>query len=214
MRLGFQLAAQMACRYAVLTRRLAPPRLGGTPFALGRLSICPPRSLCMLRLIGHGPRYLYVRHLARGDSVKLTWDDLLIQGLDPQLAAKYLAYWNPLLPSMRYRVIFLNRLGEWFLQTEDEKYCRISVLFGTQDSIADTDAEFVNLVHDESWQIENLWSLRLLDWKSRGIVLGASQVCALMPHPSVNGGIISDKIMAMDLAVWQWISAQSLGFVA
>ncbi len=46
--LGFQLAAQVACRYAVLTRRLAPPRLSVTPLVLGRLSNCPPRALRML----------------------------------------------------------------------------------------------------------------------------------------------------------------------
>ena len=40
---------------------LAPPRLSSTPLALGRLSNCPPRALCMLTPIGHGPRYLYVR---------------------------------------------------------------------------------------------------------------------------------------------------------
>ena len=40
---------------------LPPPRLSGTPLALGCLSNCPPRAFCMLRLIGHGPRYLYVR---------------------------------------------------------------------------------------------------------------------------------------------------------
>ncbi len=59
---SFQLAAQVACRYAVLTRRLAPPRLGGTPLVLGPLSNCQPRGSCMLRHIGHGPRYLYVSH--------------------------------------------------------------------------------------------------------------------------------------------------------
>ncbi len=63
--LSFQLTAQVACRYAVLTRRLAPPRLGGTPLALGPLSICPRRGPRTLRHLGHGPRYLYVRLLVR-----------------------------------------------------------------------------------------------------------------------------------------------------
>ena len=44
---------------------LAPPRLSGTPLVLGRLSNCPPRPLCMLTPIGHGPRYLYVRPIDR-----------------------------------------------------------------------------------------------------------------------------------------------------
>ena len=144
--------------------------------------------------------------------MKLGWDDLLIQNVTPELAASGLKLWTPLLPQRRHRVVFLNRLGEWFLQTDDMQYCRVSVLSGTTDFVAAGDQEFGALVNNEDWQIVNLWSLRVLEWKQQGLNPGPEQVFAPIPHPALFKGELSSQAMVMDLIVWQGVAAQTLGF--
>jgi len=106
----------------------------------------------------------------------------------------------------------MNRLGEWFLQTDDQKYYRISVLSGTADVIANGDQEFSLSVNSPEWQEENLWSLRVFAWKKGGLNPSSGQVYAPVPHPGLMNGEISQQAMVMDLEVWQHIAAQTLGF--
>lgn len=145
--------------------------------------------------------------------MKLTWDDLMIAQVPETELQEYLGWLDPILPKgTACRTVFFNRVGEWFLQTQDQRVHKVSNLTGVCATIASTYDEFTGLVNRQQWQEEHLRSLDILRWKSEGHMVGANQVYAFVPHPAVSGKV-SGQVMPMDLRIWLWISAQTLGFV-
>ncbi|MEZ5329689.1 MAG: hypothetical protein R3F19_31970 [Verrucomicrobiales bacterium] len=88
-------------------------------------------------------------------ATKLTWDDLLIQPVDSELAARCLKEWDFILDG-RFAPVSMSKFGDWFLRRPDGSTDELSVIEGTLTKIADSPDDFVNLVNRQDWQEEHL----------------------------------------------------------
>ena len=138
---------------------------------------------------------------------KLTWDDLLIQGLPESDARAWLGYWSGMVGG-RVAPIFMSKFGDWFLRRPDGGADELSVIEGTYSSIASTPEEFASLVNSPAWQEQHLLSFQVTQLHERGIIPQAGQCYAFAPHPALLGRIDIERVMLMDIGVWQHICAQ------
>ena len=140
--------------------------------------------------------------------MKLTWDDLLIQNLQPADVAAWLKGWNTTF-SGKYAPIFMSKFGDWFLHRPDGSVDKLSVLEGTVQKIAATPEEFKAHVNRQEWQEEHLLSFQLLKLHERGLIPGLGQCYGFAPHPVWAGKIDFDRVVITSIPVWQSIAAQS-----
>lgn len=142
-------------------------------------------------------------------AVKLTWDDLIIQDIDPDDVFEYLKPWAYLVQG-EYAPVFMSMFGDWFLRRRDGSTDELSVLEGTCNRLASTPEEFLSIVNTPEWQEVHLLSYQVWQLHRRGLIPKAGQCYALTPHPALTGKIDIDRAMVVDICVWQSICAQIL----
>lgn len=141
-------------------------------------------------------------------ATKLTWDDLLVQNIDGELAARYLKEWNFLLDG-RFAPVAMSKFGDWFLQRPDGSTDELSVIEGTLTKIAASSEEFADLMNRQDWQEDHLLSLQVYDLHERGLVPTDGQCYGFAPHPILAGKIEIDQVMILTIPAWQTICAQT-----
>jgi hypothetical protein len=140
-------------------------------------------------------------------AAKLTWDDLLIQGIPESDARIWLGFWSGMVRG-KVAPVFMSKFGDWFLRRPDGGTDELSVIEGTYQSVASTPEEFAALVNTPVWQEEHLLSRQVLQLHEREIIPGVRQCYAFAPHPTLLGRIDLDRVMLMEIGVWQHICAQ------
>ena len=138
---------------------------------------------------------------------KLTWDDLVIQSIPDSDARTWLAYWSGMVGG-RVAPVFVSKFGDWFLRRPDGGTDELSVIEGTYSSVASTPEESASLVNSQTWQEQHLLSFQVAQLHERGIIPQAGQCYAFAPHPALLGRIDIERVMLMDIGVWQHICAQ------
>jgi hypothetical protein len=138
---------------------------------------------------------------------KLAWNDLLIQEISPSDARTWLGYWSGTV-SGRVAPVFMSKFGDWFLRRPDGGTDELSVIEGTYSPIASTPEQFAQLVNTQTWQEQHLLSLQVAQLHERGIIPLAGQCYAFAPHPVLIGQIDIQRVILMDIGVWQSICAQ------
>lgn len=108
----------------------------------------------------------------------------------------------------RIAPIFMSKFGDWFLRRPDGGTDELSVIEGTYSSVAFTPEEFTRLVNTQEWQEKHLLSFQVAQLHERGIIPAAGQCYAFTPHPAWVGRIDLERVMLMDIGVWQHICAQ------
>ena len=143
-------------------------------------------------------------------SIKLTWDDLLIQNFTESDVSTWLGNWSVSgRITGRVAPIFLSKFGDWFLRRPDGGTDEFSVIEGTYSQIASTPEEFAALVNTQAWQEQHLLSLLVAQLHERGIIPPPGQCYALAPHPVLLGRIDIGRALLMDINVWQSICSQT-----
>ena len=138
---------------------------------------------------------------------KLTWDDLLIQDIAASDALEWLGYWSGMVGG-KVAPVFMSKFGDWFLRRPDGGTDELSVIEGTYASVASTPEEFSSLVNTQAWQEKHLLSFQVAQLHERGIIPQRGQCYAFAPHPVFLGRIDIDRVILMDIRVWQHICAQ------
>ena len=138
---------------------------------------------------------------------KLTWHDLLIQSIPESDARTWLGYWSTMVGG-RVAPVFMSKFGDWFLRRPDGGTDELSVIEGTYVSIASSPDEFASLVNTQAWQEQHLLSYQVAQLHERGIIPPPGQCYAFAPHPALLGRIDIERVMLMDIGVWQHICAQ------
>ncbi|MGB0579432.1 MAG: hypothetical protein ACPGVU_07000 [Limisphaerales bacterium] len=138
----------------------------------------------------------------------LTSDDLLLQPVDRDLAARSLKDWGFLL-SGRSEPIAMSKFGDWFLRRPDGSTDELSVIEGTLTKIATSPDDFANLVNRQDWQEEHLLSLQVYDLHEIGVIPADGQCYGFAPHPILAGTIDIDQAMIFPIPAWQTICAQT-----
>jgi hypothetical protein len=141
-------------------------------------------------------------------SLKLTWDDLLIQKFSESDGCKWLGYWTGMIPG-QVTPVFMSKFGDWFLRRPDGGTDELSVIEGTYSSVASTPEEFNSLVNTQSWQEQHLLSFHVAQLHERGMIPQANQCYGFAPHPALLGRIDIQRVMLMNINVWQYICAQT-----
>ncbi len=141
---------------------------------------------------------------------KLTWDDLLIQSISHSDARTWLGYWSGMVRG-RVAPVFMSKFGDWFLRRPDGGTDELSVIEGACFQVASTPDEFASLVNMPAWQELRLRSAQVAQLHGLGIIPGPGQCYAFAPHPVFAGRIDIDRVMLMDIGVWQHICAQHFG---
>jgi hypothetical protein len=141
-------------------------------------------------------------------SIQLTWADLIIEGVKPEDASRWLAEWDWLV-SGRVAPVFITKFGDWFLRRPDGSTQMLDVLEGTVKTVAQTPEEFQSLVNDQTWQEEHFLSLLVLRLHEQGTIPENHQCYAVAPHPALGGKLEPEFIMVMDISVWQTICSQT-----
>ena len=141
-------------------------------------------------------------------SIKLTWDDLLIQNLPPVEVRTWLAEWTWLV-SGDVSPVFMTKFGSWFLRRRDGSIEFLNVLEGTLTTVATSEQEFLAMVNRQDWQEENLLSLMIFHLHEEGKIPGPTECYAFAPHPLLTGKIAQDQVMILGIHVWQSICSQT-----
>jgi hypothetical protein len=102
----------------------------------------------------------------------------------------------------------MSKFGDWFLRRPDGNTDELSVIEGTYSTVASTPQEFTSLVNTQAWQEKHLLSLLVSQLHERGTIPGPGQCYAFAPHPALLGRIDIERVMLMDIGVWQHICAQ------
>jgi hypothetical protein len=139
--------------------------------------------------------------------LKLTWDDLLIQAIPESDARTWLGYWSSMVAGP-VAPVFMSKFGDWFLRRPDGETDELSVIEGTYSKVASTPDEFSTLVNSQSWQEQHLLSFQVGQLHERGVIPPAGQCYALAPHPALLGRIDIERVVLMDIGLWQRICAQ------
>jgi hypothetical protein len=74
--------------------------------------------------------------------MRLTWADLLIEGITPEDFQRWLGEWAGLV-SGQVAPAFLNKFGSWFLRRPEGQVEMLDVFTGAVERMADTYQEFV-----------------------------------------------------------------------
>jgi hypothetical protein len=148
---------------------------------------------------------------------RLTWADLIIEDITPNQFRDWLAPWagvvtGPVAPA------FLSKFGFWFLRRQSGHVEMLDVFTGQLDRVAETYEEFIGEVNEQWWQEAYLFSELVYQLHQAGKVPGPGQCYALAPHPALGGpnpasGDTIDPrfVLVVDVRVWQFLCAQSLG---
>lgn len=142
-------------------------------------------------------------------SIKLTWEDLIIEDLDPKQVEDWAAEWGSVLTG-QFSPLFLSKFGDWFIRRPDGSTEMLDLMEGNLSVIAQSPEEFQQLMNTPSWQEDFLLSLVVLGFHEKGIIPTAGQCYGFAPHPALVGKIDNDTVMLMDIPVWQSICAQTL----
>jgi hypothetical protein len=102
----------------------------------------------------------------------------------------------------------MSKLGDWFLRRPDGGTDELSVIEGTYVSIASSPEEFASRVNTQASQEQHLHSYQAAQLHERGIVPQPGQCYAFAPHPALLGRIDIERVMLMDIGVWQHVCAQ------
>ena len=140
-------------------------------------------------------------------TTNLTWDDLLIQSLPESDVRTWLGYWSGMATG-RVAPVFMSKFGDWFLRRPDGCTDELSVIEGTLTQIASTPDDFASLVNTQAWQEQHLLSFQVARLHERGIIPHSGQCYAFAPHPALLGRIDLERVMLMEIGVWQSICAQ------
>lgn len=140
--------------------------------------------------------------------MQLSWNDLIIENIDPALAKRCLDEWQFIL-SGDCAPIFISKFGDWFLQRKDGSIDELSVIEGEVTPVARNFDEFRMLMNSVDWQEEHLLSRLIYELHLRSIVPGDGECYAIAPHPIFSGKIEVENILVMSLPVWQSICAQT-----
>lgn len=143
-------------------------------------------------------------------TIKLTWEDLLIQRFPPEKVAAWLAGWSGW-TSGRIAPVAMTKFGDWFLRRDDGSTEELSVIEGTYERVAATPEEFESLMNQREWQEQHLLSRLVLSFHEKGIIPKEDECYAFAPHPTLTGKISLDHVMIMKIGVWQHICAETLG---
>lgn len=149
---------------------------------------------------------------------RLTWADLLIEDITPDEFRDWMAPWSGVVGGL-VAPAFLNKFGSWFLRRPEGHVEMLDVFTGLLHRVAATYEEFVREVNEPWWQEVYLLSELVYQLHEAGKVPGPGQCYALAPHPALggpnptNGEAVDPRfVMVTDIAVWQSICAQSLGW--
>jgi hypothetical protein len=140
--------------------------------------------------------------------MKLTWDDLIIQGIAGKDIQDWIAPWSHLLAG-KFSLVFVSKFGDWFLRRPDGSTDELSVIEGTLQRITATPEEFVEIVNQTEWQERHLLSYHVAQLHERGLIPGVGECYGFAPHPILTGRIDFDTARIMTIPVWQYIAAQS-----
>jgi hypothetical protein len=140
--------------------------------------------------------------------MQLTWDDLIIQDISPDLTQTWIAPWAHLITG-QFTPIFMSKFGDWFLRRPDGSTDELSILEGTLQQIASTPAEFSESVNTVEWQEDRLLSFHVAHLHERGLIPGVDECYGFAPHPISIGHIDFNSARIMSIQVWQYIAAQS-----
>src|SRR5438874_2389431 len=138
---------------------------------------------------------------------QLSWSDLIIESVATEDARAWLEIWAPWIQGP-VAPLFMSKFGDWFLRRPDGGTDELSVIEGTYSSVASTPEEFASLVNSQAWQEQHLLSFQVAQLHERGIIPQAGQCYAFVPHPALLGRIDIERMMLMDIGVWQHICAQ------
>ena len=139
--------------------------------------------------------------------MKLTWDDLIIQGFPNDDTQRCIAPWAHLLRG-KFTPLFMSKFGDWFLRRPDGSTDELSVIEGTVQCVARTPGEFAEIVNRVEWQEEHLLSRLVAQLHERGLIPGAGECYGFAPHPVFTGHIEIEHARLMTLYVWQALAAQ------
>jgi hypothetical protein len=143
--------------------------------------------------------------------MKLTWNDLIIQNLQPADVEAWIAPWLHLVNG-RFSPVFMSKFGDWYLRRADNSIDELSVIEGTLQRVASTPEEFQANVNSVWWQEHHLLSYQVADLHGRGLVPGPGECFGFAPHPIFVGGIDISTARVMSIRVWQSIAAQAFGY--
>ena len=152
----------------------------------------------------------------RDRTMKLGWPDLVIEDIGPEQFADWIDEWRFVL-SGRVAPVFLNKFGAWFLRRPEGPVELLDVFTGELTVLAGSFEQFQAEVDDPSWQEVYLGSKVVYQLHGAGIIPGAGECYAMVPHPLLGGpdpmlGMPVDpaRIMVMPVRAWQSICAQAV----
>jgi len=143
-------------------------------------------------------------------AIRLGWDDLLIQNLQPEECAQWLHHWSGWVTGP-VRPLFMSKFGDWFLRHPNGATSELSVIEGTVCWVASTPEEFDTFVNSRDWQEEHLLSLLVFALHERNIIPSSGECYGFAPHPVFSGKIDLEHVVVLKIAVWQAICAQTFG---
>ncbi len=144
--------------------------------------------------------------VADDGTLKLTWDDLLIEDVEPERAREWLAQWEV---SGRVRIVFLNKFGWIFIEHERGPVEMLDTFEGTLERIAESMDAFRREVNRGRWQEVYLLSRHVYRLHQAGVVPQEGECFALSPHPMRGGEAITgdrplalDRVRVMEVDAW------------
>ena len=148
--------------------------------------------------------------------LRLTWADLLIEGITPDQFRDWLAPWANVVTGTVGPAL-ASKFGFLFLRRPEGHVEMLDVFTGQLEPVADSFEEFMRAVNEQWWQEVYLLSEFVFQLHAAGIVPGLGQ-CYAIPHPGIggpnpaNGEAIDPRfVQVMDMAVWQSMCAQFVG---
>jgi hypothetical protein len=151
--------------------------------------------------------------IADDGTLKLTWEDLLIESVDPERARDWFELWEI---SGRIRLVFLNKFGWIFFERAEGPVDMLDTFEGTFERIAESIDEFRGEVNRGRWQEVYLLSLHVYRLHQAGIVPDEGECYALTPHPlrgglaiTGDGPLALDRVRVMDVGEWQSLCAEA-----
>ena len=143
-------------------------------------------------------------------AIRLGWDDLLIQNLQPEECMRWMHHWSGWVTG-RIHPIYMSKFGDWFLRHPNGATSELSVIEGTVRQVASTPEEFDTFVNQRGWQEEHLLSLFVFALHERNIIPSQGECYGFAPHPALSGKIDLEHVVVTKIGPWQAICAQMFG---
>lgn len=141
--------------------------------------------------------------------MQLTWDDILIQELKPEVLKDCLSKWSFLLKGdWAFRA--MSKFGDWFLENTEGNIYELSVIEGTFNLIAYCYEDFIKLLNNPEWQEDHLLSFMVGDLHEKGIFTNNNKIYGFAPHPLITQQINIEHIMVLELSAWQEICSKTV----